>query len=145
MIYNYHCARCEAKLVKAKGAELTASEADQVIFEVKHAMNPTAEVLAAIKCPRCKSTKVSKTMHGTNVTGYVAGAGLLDRAGCRREMAVHTLTRTDDEGKSLDPYGYMRENGEAEDLAKRIKNSKKPKVRVFDVGGDQPKAKKGKK
>lgn len=146
--YNYICRACETKLTKAKGEQLTFDETGQAIFEVTHGMFPKEEELAQIKCPNCKSKKVEKTLYGSDIRGYVAGSGILDVAGCRREMLIHTATRKDEEtGKPLDPYHHMREVGEVDDLALRIKRSKLPKPKHFDNNPckDPPKSKMRKK
>lgn len=147
MLYNYGCLDCHDKLQKAKGGPLTSEEGQQVVFDVRHGMFPTKKELDVICCPRCKSKNVTKWLSGYDVVGYVSGNGFLDKAGCRREMAVHSLTRKDaDTGESLDPYGYMRENGEAEDLAIRIKKSRQPKKQYFDTApAEKPTTKKGRK
>ena len=128
------CTVCEGKLTKAKGTALSAEEFAQVVFDVTHGMFPSDEDIAAMKCPNCKSKKVKRCFSGYDVTGYVSGNGLLDKAGCRREIALHHLTRNDaDTGQPLDPYGYMRQVGEVDDLANKIKKSKQPKSKHFDV------------
>lgn len=137
-LYNYICANCLKKATKIKGSPLTQEEEmDNVVFETKHAMVPTPdEIKATTKCPRCGSNKTSKIFAGIETYGYVRGKAFLDKAGMKRDMNLYKLTQKDENGKSTDPYGHMREPGEADDLAHRIRKAgqKTVKKQVFDVG-----------
>lgn len=114
--YNYLCADCERLAAEIKGAALTTEELWEVIFETSHHMEPTEEELAEARiCPRCHGQNTEKTFIGVGPPiCYVRGNGYLDRAGCHRDMALHKIT-TDD------PYDYLREPGEAEDLANKLR------------------------
>lgn len=113
--YNYLCHDCDAQSEQIKGSPLTPDEIWDVIFETSHQMFPSAAELAeARKCPRCGGVNTDITLIGSRPLCYVRGNGYLDRAGCRREMDLHKLT-TDD------PYAEMREPGEADDLAIRLR------------------------
>jgi len=123
--YHYLCKVCEKRLVEAKGEPLNQEEELEAIFETSHAMEPTrSELRAAKQCPRCGSRNTHKTVNGIKVSGYVLGNGFLDREGVRRDMQLFHLTQKDSEtGSPLDPYGYLRQPGEADDLATRIKRT----------------------
>lgn len=115
--YHYLCADCEQRAATIKGASLTNDELLEVVFETMHQMFPTdAELAEARICPCCNSQNTEKTMLGTNIVCYVRGNGYLDKAGCHRDMNLHKLM-TDD------PYAGMREPGEANDLADRLRKS----------------------
>lgn len=116
-LYNYLCNDCEQRAVAIKGSSLTHDELLEVIFETSHMMNPTKQELTAARvCPRCNGQNTIKTMLGTNVVCYVRGNGYLDKVGCHRDMNLHKLM-TDD------PYVGMREPGEVDDLANKLRKS----------------------
>lgn len=126
--YHYLCKPCEKRLIEAKGGPLNQEEElEGAIFETSHSMNPTKQELrAAKKCPRCGSRRTHLTVNGITVGGYVLGDGYLDREGVRRDINLFHLTGKDAEtGQPLDPYGHMRQAGEADDLAVRIKRAGK--------------------
>lgn len=116
-LYNYICNDCRSEAEKVKGSELLVSELGEVIFETSHRMEPSdAELAEARICPRCNGSNTEKTHVGCNVICYVRGNGYLDRAGCHRDMNLHTL-------ENGDPYAEMREPGEVDDLKQRIKKA----------------------
>lgn len=115
--YDYMCLDCKAEAEGIKGEPLTTDEETEVIFETSHGFTPTPkELKEATTCPRCGGTKVERVYRGGAPICYIRGNGYLDKAGCHRDMNLHKLT-TDD------PYAEMREVGEADDLALRLKRA----------------------
>ncbi len=120
--YNYLCTECAGVLKIELGRDPTELELlENAIFETKHAMNPTeAELKDARMCPRCDSLKTEKTMIDAMPYMYMAGHGYKDKAGLHRDMNLYHL-------QNDDPYSYMRQRGEVDDLTLRLKRgSKKP-------------------
>lgn len=74
---------------------------------------PMAEQLPDQVCPACDHPAVSVIHRGQTVF-YERGYGYKDRAGCRRDMNLYKLTKDD-------PYGGMRESGESDHLANKIR------------------------
>lgn len=91
-----------------------------IILEIHHGMSETPE----IKCPVCEHECIR--VIAKSVTAYFRGYGYLDKKGCYRDMNLYKL-QTDD------PYGYMRQPGEAEFMADQIKKKGKfdPKPKHF--------------
>lgn len=128
-MYDYLCKTCLAAANEIKGSPLTEDEQEEVMFETKHAMSPTAEELErTTACPRCDGHDTVKTYHGVTLATYVRGYGYLDRAGCNRDMNLYKMCNDD-------PYGHMRQVGEAEDLRTRLRRGGKhqPKTQYFPV------------
>lgn len=90
-----------------------------LVWETEHSMGETPE----IKCPVCESSALRLISGGEF---YFRGNGYLDKAGCRRDMNLYKLQQND-------PYGYMRQPGEAEHLADSIRKRGKrdPKREYF--------------
>ena len=103
MRYDYQCKGCKH------------------IFLAKHGMNEKPK----IKCPKCSSTKTSITFLQAP-TFYIRGYGYLDKKGTQRDMNLHKLMNED-------PYKHMREKGEKDDLANRLRKGGKhnPKTKHF--------------
>jgi hypothetical protein len=78
-----------------------------------------------IKCPQCNGIKTHVTFISVPVT-YIRGYGWLDKAGRRRDMNLYKLINDD-------PYNHMREKGEKDDLANKLRKGGKfnPKRRHF--------------
>lgn len=97
----------------------------RLVWAVSHGMSEKPDV----KCP-ITGTPAIKTMLGIGPAEFwIRGNGLAkDIAGARRDMNLHKLT-TDD------PYPTMREPGEADDLAHRLRRGGKynPKTQYFQV------------
>jgi hypothetical protein len=136
------CKDCEKKLRRKlklkKGQEIPREQhIDGVLFETSVSIKSTpAEEQEAMVCPRCKGSNTIRTYEGYDVVGYIRGNGYLDKAGCKRDMNVFTLTEKDkDTGKSLDPYDHMRQPGEADDLVTKIRKGGKhnPRPKYFDT------------
>jgi len=117
-LYNYQCLNCLAAAERIKGTALIDAEMWEVIFETSHAMEPTElELVRATECPRCGGHHVEKTLQGVQLAAcYVRGNGYLDRAGCHRDMHLHTL-------KTDDPYAEHRVPGEVDDIEARLKRA----------------------
>ncbi len=95
MKYDYSCSDCG------------------FVFETAHGMKEKPKV----PCPKCKSLK-TKIAFLTIAPFYIKGNGYLDREGVRRDMNLHKLVNDD-------PYGYMRQRGEKEDLIQKLKRGGK--------------------
>jgi len=91
-----------------------------LVWEETHSMFDDPK----ISCPICDAT-CQKTMIGVQVHGYVRGDGYLDKQGATRDMNLYKLLKDD-------PYGHMRQPGEKEDLAQRLRNAGK---KGFDKHG----------
>lgn len=97
MRYDYRCSKC-------------STDKEWIIFEVEHGMSEEPEIL----CPKCKHKCEKAFLEQSNIS-WTRGYGWLDKRGRKRDMNLHKL-------ENNDPYGHMRESGEAEDLAKRLRN-----------------------
>lgn len=104
MRYDYRCLDC-------------STETEWVVFEVQHGMTETPD----IKCPECEGSKCERAYIEKGPMGWTRGYGWLDVKGRRRDMNLHTLTNND-------PYAGMREKGEADDMAQRLRAGGKRKV-----------------
>jgi len=97
------------------------------VFTVSMLMSEYDEVSEIIKCPEC-GAKCHRMIAGEKKHGYIKGNCYLDGAGARRDMNKFTLQEND-------PYGYMRQDGEVDDMVKRIEkaslinNSETKKIR----------------
>ena len=84
------------------------------VFEVNHGMREKPEVL----CPQCNKP-CERTWLGMTFQFYFPGNGMVrDKAGARRDMNLHHLTRND-------PYAYMRQKGERRDLMHKLRRAGK--------------------
>lgn len=101
MRYNYLCKFC-------------STNEEPLIFEVTHGMHEKPKV----QCPKCKKTNTEKTFIGTGITFYTRGYGWLDVKGRRNDMQLHKLM-------SDDPYKAMRQPGDKEDLANKLRKKGK--------------------
>jgi len=124
MNYIYICLDCEQKAIQAGIGEKTESYPELVLYETSHPMVPSdQELLDAVVCPRCGSTKGEKSFHDYNIQCYIRGNGFLDRAGTRRDMDIHTITKND-------PFAEHRVSGEVDqvvsDMRKADKHNPKP-------------------
>ena len=121
--YNYRCTKCtinDALLEKEEIFEEKKfyvykedAETCDLVWEERHGMTEDP----VIRCPLCKK-RCSKTMLGVETIFYVRGDGYLDKSGCKRDMNLYKLTKDD-------PYANMRQPGEADDLAQRLRNAGK--------------------
>jgi putative FmdB family regulatory protein len=94
--YNYLCESCE------------------FVFEKSHGIHEKPEV----PCPKCNKP-TGKTFLGMTFHFHVRGDGLVkDKAGARRDMSLHRLMKDD-------PYGRMRQPGEKDDLANKLRRGGK--------------------
>lgn len=123
--YVYECLNCKKKL---GSIELTDEQYQaEILYEVKHSMEPSAEELhKACECPRCKSHKAKRVYWGYEITTYTRGYGFLDKAGATRDMNIYKLTQDD-------PYAQYRVDGEADDIKTRLQRQGQhnPKTKVF--------------
>lgn len=113
MRYDYRCLNC-------------SNDKEWIVFEVRHGISekPT------IKCPLCGKTNCERALLD-NPVSYTRGYGWLDKRGRNRDMNLHKLVNDD-------PYGHMRETGEADDLANRLRTGGKEKKRlgkITKIGG----------
>lgn len=108
----------ESHLIEVADGEIIPTS--PLVWEVEHGMFEAPEV----KCPICGSDAV-RVIQKTSAT-YIRGNGYLDTKGCHRDMNLFKLTQQD-------PYAGMRQPGEADDLANRIRRGGKfnPKTKHF--------------
>ncbi len=119
--YNYICYDCLASLEQMLGREATDQERSVCVFETRHGFEPTTEELKeASCCPTCQSNNTKITLLGSDVTGFVRGVNWQEyrrnpanAAAIKREMDIHIL-------KNNDPYGHMRQPGEAAELIEKL-------------------------
>jgi predicted nucleic acid-binding Zn ribbon protein len=78
-----------------------------------------------IRCPVCEG-KTRKVMCA--VPSYVRGNCYLDVEGCRRDMNIYKL-------QNDDPYAYMRQPGEKDEMIAKLKRGNKAKPKYFTTGG----------
>lgn len=109
MRYNYQCEDC-------------STERKPLVFEVKHGMHEKP----VVTCPKCGKHNTAITFIGvTPPPFYVRGYGWLDVKGRRRDMNLHKLVNDD-------PYKNMRQPGEKDDLAHKLRKggkfNSKPKI-----------------
>ncbi len=71
-----------------------------------------------IVCPKCKKTNTEITFVGTEAIFYIRGNGYLDVKGRRRDMHLYKLMNDD-------PYKGMRQPGDKEDLANKLRKGGK--------------------
>jgi hypothetical protein len=122
--YNYICKDCVDAAEKKLGRELTEDEQVVLLFETSHAMFPTVEeALKATQCPLCdghntKITLLEVTQHTLIRGGNWQEFRAKNASALRRDMALHQL-------QDGDPYGYMRQPGEKDDLAHRLRTGGK--------------------
>lgn len=104
MRYDYKCLQC-------------SNDKEWVVFEVSHGIRESPKV----KCPKCKSDDCERAILETT-KHWVRGNGWLDVKGRQRAMNSRIM-------ETNDPYGHMRESGEADDLTYRLRNDGKVKTR----------------
>lgn len=121
--YNYMCNCVKTKLVDDSvqfpkeyvhmdiGSEDSPTWA--WIWEEYHSMAETPEII----CKIC-GQKAERSMIGIDISSYLRGNGYLDRTGCRRDMNLYHV-------QNDDPYGYMRQPGEKDDLVAKLKRAGK--------------------
>ena len=101
MRYDYSCNDC--------------SEEDRTfLFETSYSIS---EKPPNVKCPRCDGQNTEQAFVSVPIS-YVRGYGWLDKKGRNRDRNLWKLTNED-------PYGTMRVNGEADDLAHRLRTGGK--------------------
>ena len=118
--YSYICNSCSGKDSK-----------DWLVFEAEHGMNEKPKV----KCPKCGGVNTEVCFAGYEPPPfYVRGYGWLDKKGRQADMNHWKLTHED-------PYAGMRQKGEKEELAHKLRQSgkfqKNPKS--FAVNGTKKK------
>ncbi len=113
MNYDYRCIDCS----KPKKNH---------VFIISHGMNEKPHVI----CPKCGGKNTEKTFT-QSTEFYTRGYGYKDRKGCQRDQNLFKLM-TDD------PYKKMREPGEAEDLAKKLRRGGKHDPKRKTTCGKNP-------
>lgn len=102
--YVYICNSCSGEKQK-----------DWLCFEATHGMNEKPKV----KCPKCGKTNTEVCFAGYEPPiFYIRGNGYLDKTGARRDMNLHKLVNDD-------PYAGMRQPGEKEELADKLRRGGK--------------------
>lgn len=138
MRYNYFCEDKECtigdyKESDADGFVVVIAHADDfknvlLVWEENHGMMESPDV----RCPACggKATKYLAFNHGG---WYIRGNYLLDKAGCRRQMALHHLDNKDEDGQALNPYDEHYEPGEKDHIRGMLKRGGKPAPMITSV------------
>lgn len=105
-----------------------------LVWTVNHSMSDSPDII----CQLCghKATRII----GKLSEFYFRGDGYLDKVGARRDMDLYKMNKDD-------PYGYMREPGEKDDLMDRLRRGGKhnPNPQYFrtsDKALPKPKPKK---
>ena len=96
-------------------------EKSVIVQLVSHTMAAKPEV----KCPACGAD--AKRVIGRALF-YFPGNCFLNKADCKRQMALHKL-------KNDDPYGHMRPEGDKEFLIKKLERGNKAPAKNFYPGG----------
>lgn len=112
MRYDFKCSKCKEE------------------FIASHPMN-TEPWPPKQQCPKCNSWKTTLLISETaGSVAYIKGNGWLDVKGRRRDMNLYKL-------QNDDPYGHMRQPGEKDELAAKIRKGGKhnPKPKNFYVDG----------
>lgn len=102
MRYDYKCNDC-------------SNQEEWVVFEVQHSIKQQPKII----CPECKGSNCERAILSTPES-WTRGYGWLDKGGRRRDMNLFHL-------ENKDPYGHMRQKGEADDLANRLRKGGKHK------------------
>lgn len=125
--YNYCCPQCKITDLLKTDEEFGLrfyqhkDENSPLIWEVKHSIHEKPEV----ECPLCGAVS-SRTFLGVDPVDFrTKGNGYLDTEGCRRDMALYRLTNAGGHEGAGDPYDYLREPGEVDDLADRLRKAGK--------------------
>lgn len=110
MKYDYECRKCAH------------------VFEVNRGMKQKTK----FKCNECGSLDTYQLFTSIPVT-YIRGNGYLDKPGRQRDMNLHKLVNDD-------PYVGMREKGEADDLAHRLRagGKRNKKAKTTWLGSKKP-------
>jgi len=118
--YNYACKYCAALAIEKLGRELTEDEAAEFLFETQHAMFPSEkELTEATRCPDCGRTDTAMVIDISGQVTFIRGHDWEEfkkknKSALRRDMALHQL-------KHDDPYGYMRDGDDKDELADKLK------------------------
>jgi len=118
--YNYRCNKCTIQhyidsdlSVEQVPIPFTTDLEDltkeNYVFTVSHGMSEKPK----IKCPVCKKTDCDRSYNTERTAVYTRGNYIQDTAGCKLEQELSKL-------RENDPYGHMRQPGEADDLEKRL-------------------------
>jgi predicted nucleic acid-binding Zn ribbon protein len=106
---------------KRKDFTVIMVNSERLVWEEKHRMSETPK----IKCPVC-GKKANRTIEGIKAPlFYFPGNCYLNKDECRRRMDLHKLET------GQDPYAYMRQPGEVDQIKKELKNPKKSKPKYF--------------
>lgn len=102
MRYDYRCNDC-------------STDERWFLFETSYSMDRKKP--PKVNCPECGGVNTEQAFLSVPMT-YVRGYGWLDVRGRRRDMNIHKL-------QNDDPYKGMRQPGEKEDLAHRLRKGGK--------------------
>ena len=110
-----------------EGSEGEVDPSSPLVWMVDHSMSDSPEIM----CPVC-SHKATRVINNVT-TFYFRGDGYLDKVGARRDMNLFKLQKDD-------PYGYMREPGEKDDLMDKLRRGGRhdPKPQYFRTADKVP-------
>lgn len=127
LIYQYSCDDCENdrknndKTLNIDEAKNGYHQNGDFVFFIEAKMSDAPK---SPKCPRCGGTNTRRNYLDNTYHCWVRGDGLVkDKSGARRDMNKYTLQKND-------PYGYMRQAGEVDDLITRLENAGKDMASV---------------
>jgi len=106
------------RLTKMTEDGLIDSDNTPLVWVVEHAMGDDPE----IKCPICEGEATTIINKAPN--WYWKGDCYTNKSDCNRQMNLHKL-------RTNDPYGYMRQPGEVDEMSHNIKKGKKDKPKHF--------------
>lgn len=122
-LHDYICNDCVAFAKKELDVEdLTEEQESMLVFETKYGFTATSkELKIATQCPFCDGNNTKKIITGPACVRFRGGHNWEEfrrenNSSMRRDMAIHQL-------KTADPYASMRQAGEVDDLAHRLKAS----------------------
>jgi hypothetical protein len=108
----------ENRLTELTEDGLIDGDNSPLVWAVEHKMVEKPEV----KCPICENGAVVIINKAPN--WYWRGDCYANKADCQKQMNIHKL-------KTNDPYGYMRQPGEVDDMINKIKRGNKSKPKHF--------------
>jgi hypothetical protein len=108
----------ENRLTELTEDGLIDGDSSPLVWAVEHGMAEKPEV----KCPLCEGNAAVVINQAPN--WYWRGDCYANKEDCQKQMNIHKL-------KTNDPYGYMRQPGEVDDMISNIKRGNKPKPKIF--------------
>lgn len=127
-VYKYMCEDCSvAKKINKSDLYDNDNEINgyhsngEYLFFKKYTMK---DKINNPKCPKCGGRNTRQSFLDNNLVCYIRGDGIVkDVAGARRDMNKHHLL-------NQDPYGYMRQPGEVDDMLDKMRDAGRVMDRV---------------